>query len=101
MTQYKHIVQVHPVENGEVNLSKVELEREFETTAGADAWIKIFNDEEEKYGSEIEVKAVYVDRVNEASLTQVSIKQQENWYETQAHRAVYRGCVNCETGELV
>lgn len=23
MTTYKHIVQVHPVENGEVNLSKV------------------------------------------------------------------------------
>lgn len=64
MTKYVHIVQVHPVELGEPNLHKVKMEREFETKAGADAWIKIFNDEEEKYGPKLQVKAVYMGRVN-------------------------------------
>ena len=67
MTRYVHIVQVHPVEMGEPNLHKVRAEHEFETKAGADAWIKIFNDEEEKYGPRIQVKAVYHGRVNLAT----------------------------------
>ena len=62
--RYVHIVQVHPIELGEHNLHKVKMEREFETKAGADAWIKIFNDEEEKYGPKLQVKAVYMGRVN-------------------------------------
>jgi len=74
MPKYVHIVYVHPVENGEPNLYKVKMEREFETKAGADAWIKIFNawikifnDEEEKYGPRLQVKAVYHGRVNDAT----------------------------------
>lgn len=67
VTKYFHIVQVHPVENGEPNLHKVKVEREFETKAGADAWIKIFNDEEEKYGPKLQVWAVYSGRVNHAT----------------------------------
>jgi hypothetical protein len=67
MTQYFHIVQVHPIELGEPNLYKVKMEREFETKAGADAWIKIFNDEEEKYGPRLQVKAVYHGKVNDAT----------------------------------
>ena len=70
MTRYVHIVQVHPVENGKPNLSKVEREREFETKKQADAWIKIINDIEKTYGPKVELQAVY------------------------------RGRVNCETGEL-
>ena len=71
MTKFVHIVQVHPIVQGILQTHKVKMEREFETKAGADAWIKIFNDEEEKYGPKIQVKAVYL------------------------------GCVNDETGELV
>lgn len=65
MTKYVHIVQVHPVENGEPNLHKVKEEREFDTKAGADAWIKIFNDIEKTYGPKVEFKAVYRGRVND------------------------------------
>ena len=67
MTTYKHIVQVHPVENGEPNLYKVRLEREFETKQQADAWAKIINDIEKTYGPEITEKAVYHGRVNDAT----------------------------------
>lgn len=67
MTKYVHIVQVHPVENGEPNLSKVKDEMEFETKTQADAWIKIFNDIEKTYGPKVELKAVYTGRVNDAT----------------------------------
>ena len=67
MTTYKHIVQVHPVENGEPNLHKVKEEREYETKAAADAWIKIFNDIEKTYGPKVEFQAVYRGRVNDAT----------------------------------
>jgi len=67
VTKYVHIVQVHPVELGEPNLHKVKLEREFETKAGADAWIKIFNDIEKTYGPKVEEQAVYLGRVNDAT----------------------------------
>jgi hypothetical protein len=64
MTKYVHIVQVHPIELGEPNLHKVKDEMEFETKTQADAWIKIFNDIEKTYGPKVELKAVYLGRVN-------------------------------------
>ena len=65
VTKYVHIVQVHPVENGEPNLYKVKEEKEFETKAQADAWMKIFNDIEKTYGPKVEFQAVYLGRVND------------------------------------
>ena len=67
MTKYFHIVQVHPVENGEPNTYKVVLEKEFTTKQQADKFILLFNTPDIK---------LYVE-------------------------AVYYGCVNDETGELV
>lgn len=66
MTKFYHIVQVHPVENGEPNLYKVEFEKEFEYKDDADLYIETWN----------------------------------HWNEHDL-KAVYRGCVNDETGELV
>ena len=64
MTQYKHIVQVHPVENGEPNLYKVRDEKEFDTKEEADAYIASYN-----AGSDYEKlvigQAVYLGRVND------------------------------------
>jgi hypothetical protein len=68
MSQFVHIVYVHPVENGEPNLHKIKNEIEFGTIEEATSWIKWYN---YSYGSEGE------------------------------YRAVYYGCVNDETGELV
>ena len=65
MTKFVHIVQVHPVENGEPNLSKVKQEKEYDTKYGALAAVMDYN-------------LIY-----------------------KKTRAVYRGCVNDETGELV
>ena len=70
MTRYQHIVQVHPVEQGEPNLSKVVAENEFDTKADADQWIEVYN---------------------------LNPKQDRHGYPT---RAVYCGRVNTETGEL-
>lgn len=61
MTKYVHIVQVHPEENGEVNLSKVEEEFEFETKEESEEFILECN----KFrtwlinGKQQPVKAVY------------------------------------------
>ena len=61
VTKYVHIVQVHPVENGEPNLHKVKHEAEFPTKERADAFI-------EEHNAEITtLKAVYVGRVNDAT----------------------------------
>lgn len=65
MTKYFHIVQVHPVENGEPNLHKVLMEKEFDAKEDAMEAIEFHN----------------------------SIHTTE--------KAVYLGCVNDETGELV
>ena len=65
MTTYKHIVQVHPVENGKPNLYKVKTEREFDTELDAEGFIEDFN-----------------------------------YFTKGKFKAVYRGRVNCETGEL-
>jgi hypothetical protein len=69
MTKFVHIVQVHPVELGEPNLHKVELEREFRLKEEAERWVELYNDNEKIFGNE--------------------------------DRAVYYGCVNDATGELV
>ncbi len=63
MTKYVHIVQVHPVENGKVNLSKVEHEVEFDTYGNIDTIIKLVN--ESNWFKEKSLKAVYLGRVND------------------------------------
>lgn len=65
MNTHKHIVQVHPVENGEVNLSKVEHEVEFDTYGNIDTIIKLVN--ESNWFKEKLLKAVYLGRVNDAT----------------------------------
>ena len=69
MTKLVHIVQSHPVENGQPNLHKVVEEREFNTVIQAEAWITCYNHN---------AKMMKVDE-----------------------QAVYVGCVNDATGELV
>ena len=66
MTTYKHIVQVHPVENGEPNLSKVRYQHEFWFEASARKWAEGMNRTEESDG-EPEYKAVYLGRVNDTT----------------------------------
>ena len=61
MTTYKHIVQVHPVENGEPNLHEVKHEIEFPTKDWAMEYILNFNTP----GAPLE--AVYHGRVNDAT----------------------------------
>lgn len=69
MTNYVHIVYVHPVELGEPNLSKVKEEKEFESHFSALTWVDIRNARAKQQGEELQ--------------------------------AVYYGCVNDDTGELV
>jgi hypothetical protein len=71
MTKFVHIVQVHPVENGWANLSKVVLEKGFETKYQAENFMLLFN-------------------------ANFGISRHGN--ETIAS---YLGCVNDATGELV
>ncbi len=66
-----HIVYVHPVENGDTNTYKVVLEKEFDTKYEADEFIDVFN------------------------RNPVPNRHGDNTV------AVYYGCVNAETGELV
>lgn len=42
MTKYVHIVQVHPVENGEPNLHKVMWEKEFDDFEETEFYIEMF-----------------------------------------------------------
>lgn len=65
MTKYVHIVQVHPIENGEPNLHKVKEEKEFESHFNALTWVDIRNGRAEQKGEEL--KAVYLGRVNDAT----------------------------------
>jgi hypothetical protein len=65
MSQFVHIVQVHPVENGLPNLHKVIQEKEYDTKYGA-------------LGAVMDYNLIY-----------------------KKTQAVYLGCVNDETGELV
>lgn len=61
MTKYVHIVQVHPVENGEPNLYKVKQEKEYDTKYGALAAVMDYNLIYKK------TRAVYHGRVNDAT----------------------------------
>ena len=74
MSQFVHIIYVHPVENGEPNLHKVLSEQEFDTKQESEAWVNEYNTEYAgvRFGN-------------------------KNPYRS----AVYYGCVNNETGELV
>lgn len=65
MTQFVHIVYVHPVENGEPNLHKVKAEREFVSKEAAEAYVLAYN---KNFDAGIrEHKAVYLGRVNDAT----------------------------------
>ena len=63
MTTYKHIVQVHPVENGEPSLSKFEYEWKFDTIEEANKAIETVNCGHFKN----EFNAVYRGRVNDTT----------------------------------
>ena len=65
MSQFFHIVQVHPVELGEPNLYKVKTEREFNTQESAEAYVLAYN---KNFDAGIRAhKAVYLGRVNDAT----------------------------------
>jgi hypothetical protein len=74
MPKLVHIVYVHPVENGWANLYKVLAEQEFDTKEEAENYVIKYNTEYAgvRFGN-------------------------KNPYRS----AVYYGCVNDETGELV
>lgn len=61
MTTYKHIVQVHPVENGEPNLYKVKKEFEYDTEDEAKESVSFWNQ------TFSDTLAVYRGRVNDAT----------------------------------
>jgi hypothetical protein len=65
MTKYVHIVYVHPVENGEPNLYKVEHEKEFDTQRVAELYVESYNEGATVGGNMF--KAVYLGRVNDAT----------------------------------
>ena len=62
MTTYKHIVQVHPVENGEPNFTTVLCEWESESKEKVDAYIAEYNTKLKHL-----YKAVYLGRVNDTT----------------------------------
>lgn len=64
MTRYVHIVQVHPVENGEPNLHKVVAENEFDDFEDAEFYIETFKINQ-TLGKNVELRAVYHGRVND------------------------------------
>lgn len=63
----QHIVQVHPVENGEPNLYKVKTEREFNAKKSALEYIEAYNKMAENFPESNQFKAVYHGRVNDAT----------------------------------
>ena len=67
MTIYKHIVQVHPVENGEPNLVKVVDEREFGTKVEAEDWLDVYNLNPKPNRHGDTTQAVYLGRINDAT----------------------------------
>ena len=66
MATFKHIVYVHPVENGEPNLHKVEWEKEFDDFEDAEFYIEIFKINQ-TLSKNVELQAVYHGRVNDAT----------------------------------
>jgi hypothetical protein len=67
MTKFVHIVQVHPVENGEPNLYKVKAEHEFDTEQEAKDLVASFNKIEKDFPEEPLMQAVYYGCVNDAT----------------------------------
>lgn len=67
MTQYKHIVQVHPVENGKPNLHKVVEEREFDNVDDARIFRMKHNLDPKQDRHGYPTEAVYLGRVNDAT----------------------------------
>ena len=67
MTKFVHIVYVHPVENGEPNLYKVKAEREFDTEQEAKDLVATFNKIEKDFPEEPLMQAVYLGCVNDAT----------------------------------
>ena len=61
MSNYFHIVQVHPIENGKPNMRKVRWQKEFWYRERAEEWIKRYNAKSKVY------EAVYVGRVNDVT----------------------------------
>ncbi len=61
MPKYVHIVQVHPVENGVINLSKINTEHEFDNMDAVNTFILDCNE----YLNSAKVKAVYFGQVND------------------------------------
>lgn len=59
MNTFYHIVQVHPLENGEPNLYKVKREEEFNNEWEAYEFIDDFNE------NHTGMRAVYVGKVND------------------------------------
>jgi hypothetical protein len=64
MTTYEHIVQLHPIEYGEVNLAKYR-QVGFDKKTKAEKYVKQYNATAEFVG--IAMKAVYLGRVNDAT----------------------------------
>lgn len=62
MTQHKHIVQVHPIENGLPDLNRVELTMKFNTQKQANKWITNYNNTERHFN--VELKAFYSGHTN-------------------------------------
>jgi hypothetical protein len=75
MTKYVHIVYVHPLELGLPNLHKVKAEREFPTEQEAKAWAEYYNT--------------------------LGKNMRKQGADLPYQKAVYYGCVNDATGELV
>jgi hypothetical protein len=68
MTKFVHIVYVHPVENGLPNLYKVKYEREFDTKEEAESSVRKHNALEDlMYRGKAETQAVYYGCVNDAT----------------------------------
>jgi hypothetical protein len=67
MTKFVHIVQVHPVENGLPNLYKVKAEHEFDTEQEAKDLVATFNKIEKDFPEEPLMQAVYLGCVNDAT----------------------------------
>jgi predicted nucleic acid-binding Zn ribbon protein len=65
MIQYVHIVQVHPVENGEPNLHKVVKEMEFGEKWQAETCVEWLNHDYQRHNPTR--LAVYLGRVNDAT----------------------------------
>ncbi len=64
MTTFKHIVQVHPIEQGRPSYHKIRLEKEFDTAMEAQSYIDRFNETALKEAGKEIVRAVYNGKVN-------------------------------------